>query len=583
MRSSARLVLAAASALAAALALGAAPVRAQAALVQAFDLEQQGRYAEAGEAFRTVLLTEPANLAALLGAERAFAQIGLRDTVVALTCRALAADSANRIFHLVLLRTYHALRADSAANAAFERWVAVAPRDVAPYRERARLFLAEGRDGEVRTLAQRARARLGDPVAVAPELAQVELRAGSPARAAEEWRAAVTRDGAQVEPAVFGLRTALPDERDGVLRVLAGGEGPSAGRDVAVGLLLAWNEPRRAWTTLRQGLPAAGPSRTAALRRFADGAGRLEGREARRVAAEALELAAAGQQGLDASRTLVESARAYAAAGDGVAARRLLLALAAGTGTPPALALSARATLVDLAAGEGNADEAERLLDAERDRLPVREAQRLARRVAFAHLRGGRPDRALAAVAADSSLAGDEVRGWVAVYRGDLRTGAATLRRVGADAGDPARAGARAAAVSLVTSVARDSLPALGAALLRAESGDTLGAARALAAEGRRLEGEGRAATLLWAARLAASAADTAGAEVLWEEIVATVPASPASAAALLALARVAAARGRLGTAAERLEALILRHPESALVPEARRELDRVRGVVPRS
>ena len=85
------------------------------------------------------------------------------------------------------------------------------------------------------------------------------------------------------------------------------------------------------------------------------------------------------------------------------------------------------------------------------------------------------------------------------------------------------------------------------------------------------------------AGRFAVAAHDTAAAEALWTAIAARPGPSPAGAAALLALARVSAGRGRYAEAAERLEALILRHPDSALVPEARRELDRARGLVPRS
>lgn len=567
----------------AALALWVPPTRAQVPLDSAFDLEQQGRLPEAAAAFRGALLAEPWNLAALLGAERTYSQLGRRDTVVALARRALAADSTIRTVHLVLLRTLHALRADAEASAAFERWVAVLPRDGGAYRERARLLLADGQEGEARAVVLRARARLGDAAALAPELAQVELRQGNTVRAAEEWRIAVARDAGQLEPAVLSLQAVVPDERDGLLRALAGGAAAPVGRELAAGLLLAWNEPRRAWETMRQAGSAPGPRRAVALRRFAESAARLDGREAQHVAAEALEAAAAEQPAAEGARTLVESARAYAVAGDGAAARRLLRAIAEAPASGPAVALAARATLVDLAAGDGDAAGAERLLAAERAVLPAREALRLGRRVAFAWIRAGDLARAVAAVAGDSSLAGDEVRGWVALYRGDLRGASTLLRRVGADAGDAARAPDRAAAVAMATAVGRDTLAALGAALLAAERGDTLGAASALAAEARRLDGDGRAVVLLRASRLAAAGRDTAGAEVLWREIVAGSPESTASAAALLALARVAAARGRLATAAEHLEALILRHPGSALVPEARRELDRVRGLVPRS
>jgi hypothetical protein len=40
-------------------------------------------------------------------------------------------------------------------------------------------------------------------------------------------------------------------------------------------------------------------------------------------------------------------------------------------------------------------------------------------------------------------------------------------------------------------------------------------------------------------------------------------------------------ARGERVAAERRLEALILRYPSSAMVPEARRELDRARRLVP--
>jgi len=566
-----------------ALALAAAPARAQESLLRAMDLEEQGRFVEAAAAFRAVLAAEPVNVGALLGAERVNAGIGRRDSTAALARRALALDSTNRTFHVVLLRSLRALREDSLGAAAFERWVALAPRDAAPYVELARLLLAVGRDSQARALIGRARSRLADPGAAAAELAQIEMREAFFTRAAEEWRTAVAREPGKADAAAYSLQAVLPDERDGVLRVLGSGPAAAVGRQIAAELLLGWNEPRRSWAMLRAALADSGAQRAAALRRFAERAGRLDGREAQRVAAEALEALAASQPGPDAEQTRIESARAYASAGDGVAARRLLRAIAEAPGASASMVTAARATLIELAARQGDADEAARLLDADRARLPVREMLRLSRRVAFAYLRSGRLDRATAAAAADSSLAGDEVRGWVAVFRGDLRGGTALLRTVGADAGDAALTPDRAAVVALVSAVGRDSMPELGAALLRAAQGDTLGASHAMAAAARQLEGDGQAAALLWSARLAEAARDTAGAEGLWGEVAGRYPSSPAGAASLLGLARVAAARGQLAVAAARLEELILRSPESALVPEARRQLDRIRGLVPRS
>jgi tetratricopeptide (TPR) repeat protein len=561
----------------------AARAPAQVPLERALDLEQEGRLAEAAEAYRAVLALQPADVGALLGAERAYAQLGRRDSAAALARRALAVDSTSRLINVVLLRSLRALRDDSALAAAFERWTSAAPRDVAPYEEMARLLLADGRDAQARALVQRARQRLGDPRAAAAQMAEVEAREAAYGPAAEEWRSAVAREPGMLEAAVHSLRTVAPADRDLVLRTLSGGPDAVTGGAIAVDLLLAWEEPRHAWALLRGGLPESGPVRAARLRHFAEGVGRLDGVEARRMAAEALELSAQSQTGPDAARTRIESARAFAAAGDVAAARRLLRAMAEAPGTPSGVASAARATLVELAAAEGAPGEAARLLEQERASLSVGEFQHLARRVAFAWVRSGAVDRAEAAVAGDSSLAGDEVRGWVALFRGDLDRAAATLRAVGADAGDPDRAPERAAAVALASAVGRDPLPALGAALLMAAEGDTLGSSRALAGVARALDGDAQAEVRLWAARFAAAAHDTAAAVATWEEVAARPGASTAGAAALLSLARVAATRGRFAEAADRLEELILRDPESALVPEARRELDRVRGLVPRS
>jgi len=564
-----------------AVALAPSVAGAQAGLARAFDLEQQRRFADAAASYRAVLLREPANVVALLGAERAYAEAGHRDSTVALARRALERDSTSPAIRVVLLRSLRALRDDSAVAVEFERWVALAPTDPAPFQEMAALLAADGRGAEARALVQRARSRLSDPTVCAAVLAQVEMREGNHLRAAEEWRSAVVREPGLLGAASYSLQATPPARRERLLRELVGGPGFGVGRRLAVDMLLGWNEPRRAWASVRSDLPDSAQRRGAVLRWFVQRAGRAEGPEARRVVGEALEVLAAGQAGPEAAGTRVESARAFAEAGDRASARRLLRAISEAPDSPPQVVAAARATLIDVAAAEGSADEAVRLLDAERRRLPAREVGRLSRRVGFALLREGQLDRALSLVADDSSLSAEELRGWVALYRGDIRGGAAALRSVGADAGDPARATDRAAAVAFAAVAGRDSLPELGAALLLAARGDSAGAARGLEALGRRLGGDGEPAALLWAARLFESARDSAAAESLWREVVRRFPVTAPGAASQLALARLAAARGQPAAAAALLEELILRNPDSALIPEARRELEQVRGLVP--
>jgi hypothetical protein len=85
----------------------------------------------------------------------------------------------------------------------------------------------------------------------------------------------------------------------------------------------------------------------------------------------------------------------------------------------------------------------------------------------------------------------------------------------------------------------------------------------------------------LAAARLRASRGDVAGAEALWGDVVARSPASPEAAEAELEWARGLRRRGELAAAVAHLEHLILGAPTSALVPQARRELDLARAAAP--
>jgi len=357
---------------------------------------------------------------------------------------------------------------------------------------------------------------------------------------------------------------------------------------VAADLLLGWTEPGRAWALLKDALPASDSLRVVALQTFAERARSLDGPDAQRAAGGAYDLLAAALPPEDAGPTRIESAQAYAAAGDTADARRVLRSLAADPSADGATRSAAAAAMVELQVREGNPEAAERTLAGAVTRLSGTERERLDRVIARGWLRLGALDRAERAVAGDSSLAGDEVRGWVALYRGRLADARQLLRGAGASVGDRALAPLRAETVALIDAVGRDTLPELGAALRLAARGDSLQASRALVAVARGLgdsaaTGEAEPTLLAWAARLAAAGGDSARAETLWLEVADRYGASDAAPAAELELARALAGRGDLKAAARRLEAMILAHPESALVPEARRELDRVRGLVPRS
>lgn len=550
-------------------------------LARAHELERQGRLEEAAAAFRQVLARAPANNIALLGAERVMTALGERDSLLALARRAIEADPRSVTARQVEVRTARALGGEVMAAEALRRWVEAAPASEAPYRELVRGLLARGRLDEARTAVESARARIGNPAALRPELAQVEIAAGDWARAAELWRAEVLDRPEVLSAAVFNLQNAQPQHRERVVRVVVGSGGSALPRRLAAELLLAWGQPARAWELLQSALPASPDERIALVRAFADRARGMEQPEALRVAGAAFEYMAGLLSGAEAARWRVESARAYSQAADAPSARRVLRAMTDDPAAPAGASASASATLVELLLRERNPSEAQRLLEQQRRRLPGTEAARLAHLVARGWIVQGDLDRAEAVIRSDSSLAADEIRGWVALYRGDLARARRLLRSAGAGGAGRDGATERAAMAALLQAVDADSAPDLGAALLAVARGDTVRGARAVAAVARR-PGHGGTPELLAHAAQLLFTADPAAAEEYWIEIAERHTESAPAPAALLALARMTAARGDLAASQRRLEQLIIQYPHSALVPEARRELDRVRGLVPR-
>jgi tetratricopeptide (TPR) repeat protein len=136
----------------------------------------------------------------------------------------------------------------------------------------------------------------------------------------------------------------------------------------------------------------------------------------------------------------------------------------------------------------------------------------------------------------------------------------------------------------LLEQVGTERQRALGAALLAGTVGDTAAALAGLdRAAGQVTAPAGKAAIRAFAGDLALARADTAAAEALLLDALAADSAGPSAPAAEYLLASVYADAGRNGEALERLEHLILAFPASAVLPQARRLLDRVRGAVPKT
>jgi hypothetical protein len=95
----------------------------------------------------------------------------------------------------------------------------------------------------------------------------------------------------------------------------------------------------------------------------------------------------------------------------------------------------------------------------------------------------------------------------------------------------------------------------------------------------------GRLEVLLLAGQVAAhlGGEQDVTAVALFDEIVRAGGEGAAPPAAELDWARLLARAGRSGEAIPHLEHLILTYPSSAVVPEARRELERAKGAIPKS
>jgi predicted negative regulator of RcsB-dependent stress response len=279
----------------------------------------------------------------------------------------------------------------------------------------------------------------------------------------------------------------------------------------------------------------------------------------------------------------LEAARAYAAGGDSESARRQLGQAGGAVSDSQQLAAEAGVTLVRVLLDEGKVKDATQELARYRSALPGGVVQELSRQVALAWIRQGELSRADSLVARDSTVEGLALRGRLHLYRGELGKARTALQSAGPYAGTRDEVTSRTTILALLQSLEDEEHPALGAAFLTLARGDTTAAVQAFAGVGERLPAmAGGAEVLLLAGRLAAVSGHGDRAEALLRR-AAAADSSSAAPAAMFELARVLVGLQRAPEALPVLEGQILGHPESAVVPQARRLLDELRGAVPKT
>jgi tetratricopeptide (TPR) repeat protein len=556
------------------------------AIGQAFELERVGQAAQAAAIYFAALRAEPTNLSALLGLERVLPGLGRLPELLPVAQRATAASPTNVAVRSVLLRTYVGLNEPDSARAVAQRWIAAAPRDEAPYREWAMALEDQRRHEAARAVLVDGRRALREPAAFGIELAELAERSGEWEGAAREWAAALSGAPAQLPYAASELGAAPPSQRDRIAQVLTVGDPPPLTRRLAGELLLNWGQAERAWAVYAPSLATASADAAVAARHFADLAAARTTPAARRVRALALARYAELASGPVAARARTEAARALLDMGDRVAARSVLESVARDSAAPADAQALAQTTLVAALIDAGQLDEAAQRL-ARADRLAEEDRATLRRRLARGRIAQGDLDRADASLARDSSVEALAVKGWIALYRGRLQDAAQLFAAAGPYAGDRRDATARTEMLALLERVAADSFAELGGALLTLARGDSAKGAAALhhAANQPLAGASGRPDILLLAARVDArlGPGEQQIALALFAEVVRTAGSGAPAPAAELEWARLLERRLEPAAAIQHLEHLILSYPGSAVIPEARRELDRAKGAIPKS
>ncbi len=532
-----------------------------AAYQRGLELEQKDRYREAAAAYRDALREAPASIPALLGLERAYAQMGWSDSLLPIVRVAIAARPREQSLRTVELRTLRATGDSDGLREAFERWRRDVPRDPAPYRELARVLLQDGRTIAADSVLRRAQAELGGARGLELELAQLRAAMGLWDLAAQAWRTAVQTYPYLERAALFSLTPTPAATRGAVIEAFTAQPVAVGARRIAAALSLDWGSPRDGWDVLRGLRPDS-----AALAAWTDYAERAEDAQAWLVARDAL---AAVFKLTGSPDIALRAANDAMNGGDA----RSALALAGAIADSSGAALAALPVRLRALTALGRADEAERELMEARSRVSGEQHARLLRVVAWGWVRSGEVARARTLLGDDPDN-DDPVYGWLALYEGDLQAARRLLKSHGDATPD------LVTALALLARTRESRAPAVGRAFLLLARADTAGAAAAMEASSADVP-DAASLLLTTAARLYASRRDDSSAVALWAIVIERYAEAPEAPEAALEWARSLRRTGQTAAAIERLENLLLTYPQSALLPQARRELELARANIP--
>lgn len=540
------------------------------AFYKALELESAGKYKEAAPLFKMALSTSSA-VSALLGLERVYAELGWSDSLLPPLDTLIRHNPHESVYRSVQLRTLQSLGREEQLRTAITRWIHDAPGDPSPYREYARLLLQRGLTASADSVIRAARQALGSTSELQLEIAQLRAAMGLWEESAQAWRLALASSPYLEQAAIYALTPTPPGTRVAVRQVLLATPVDVPARRALAGLEMGWGSPADGWLALKD-LPADSAGAAA----WTDFASRAESEERWPLARDALVAALRWRR---TPELTLRAANAAVRAGDPSAALALLPV--SGPGSEVTDSARAARTTVPLQARAlamvGRPAAAERLVERFDHWFTPGTRTVLTRAVALGWVRTGDMARARASLSS-AGTEGDssDAAGWLALYEGNLRTARVLLRTSTETTPE------LATALAIVARIHADSAPALGRAFLMLARNDSAGAATAFAeAADRQAASDATSILLSTAAQLRAALHDDNQAIALWRRIVEQQASTPEAPSAELEWARALRRHGDAGGAVARLEHLILTYPQSALVPQARRELDLARAGIP--
>ncbi len=534
------------------------------AFSKALQLEVEGKPREAAPLYRMALSgSESQN--ALLGLERVLAELNWTDSLLPPLDTLIRREPTNHVYRSVQLRSLQMLNRDVDLRRAFDDWTRSAGKDPAPYREYSRILIQRNRSAAADSVIAQGQAALGSIRGLEMEVAQVRASTGAWVESARAWRAALVFSPDLDQGVGYSLAPAPPSVRDSVREIFMAPPVSVPPRLSLARLEMNWGSAMNGWRSLRDL-----PPDSASVDAWIDFAERAEAEGEWPLAREALlvSLRARPSQAL-----AIRAATAALNAGDAMQVLTLIPLSQAGTDSAKIAAnyvpLHARALAM-----MGKAESAQRLAATFDKWFAPHTRNAVTRTVAWGWVRQGETERARLALAAVGPEAdSSDTAGWLALYNGDLKT-ARQLLRAGTE-----QTPELALALGTVARIKTERAPLVGAAFLALARGDTVNAAKGFVTAADSTPDA--ASTLLAIAAQLYAGRDDAAAIALWSRVLEAYKESAEAPEADLAWARALLRKKDVKGAIEKLEHLILTYPTSALVPQARRELDVARKIIP--